>query len=32
MLRSIAELPVQFSDDARHKQNAAQLLDEIKER
>jgi len=31
MLKSIAPLPVQFSDDAKHKKNAAQLLDEIKE-
>jgi len=32
MLQSIAPLPVQFSDDAKHKKNAAQLLDEIKDR
>ncbi|HET9917100.1 MAG TPA: hypothetical protein VFQ89_08320 [Candidatus Binatia bacterium] len=32
MLHSIAPLPVQFSDDAKHKKNAAQLLDEIKDR
>jgi len=31
MLKSIAPLPVQFSDDAKHKKNAAQLLEEIKE-
>jgi tetratricopeptide (TPR) repeat protein len=32
LLNSIPELPVQFSDDARHKQNAEQLLEEIKDR
>jgi tetratricopeptide (TPR) repeat protein len=32
LLKSIPELPAQFSDDAKHKQNAAQLLEEIKER
>jgi hypothetical protein len=32
LLRSIAELPVQFSDDAKHKQQAMQLLEEIKDR
>lgn len=31
-LASIRELPVQFSDDARHKQKAEELLEEIKER
>jgi Tfp pilus assembly protein PilF len=31
-LRSIPELPIQFSDDAKHKQKAEQLLDEIKDR
>lgn len=30
MLRSIPDLPIQFSDDAKHKQKAAELLDEIK--
>jgi tetratricopeptide (TPR) repeat protein len=30
MLKSIPELPIQFSDDAKHKEKAAQLLDEIK--
>jgi tetratricopeptide (TPR) repeat protein len=32
LLSSIRELPVQFSDDARHKQKAEELLEEIKER
>ena len=32
LLKSIPELPAQFSDDAKHKQNAAQLLEELKER
>ena len=32
LLKSIPEQPAQFSDDAKHKQNAAQLLEEIKER
>ena len=32
LLRSIPELPVQFSDDARHKRQAAQLLAEIHDR
>ena len=32
LLKAIPELPVQFSDDAKHKQKAAQLLDEIKDR
>jgi tetratricopeptide (TPR) repeat protein len=32
LLRSVAELPIQFSDDAKHKQKAEQLLEEIKER
>jgi Tfp pilus assembly protein PilF len=31
MLRSIPDLPNQFSDDAKHKEKAAQLLAEIKE-
>src|SRR5947208_1470314 len=31
-LVSVRELPVQFSDDAKHKQKAEQLLEEIKER
>ena len=31
VLSSIRELPVQFSDDAKHKQNAEELLSEIKE-
>ena len=30
-LRSIRDLPIQFSDDAKHKQKAQQLLEEIKE-
>lgn len=32
LLTSIRELPVQFSDDPKHKQEAEQLLDEIKPR
>lgn len=32
LLKSIAELPIQFSDDAKHKQNAEQLSEEIKDR
>jgi hypothetical protein len=32
LLTSIRELPVQFSDDAKHKHKAEQLLAEIKER
>ena len=32
LLKAIPEMPVQCSDDAKHKQNAAQLLDEIKDR
>jgi tetratricopeptide (TPR) repeat protein len=32
MLRSIPELPIQFSDDAKNKQKAEQLLEEIKDR
>ncbi len=32
MLRSIAELPARFSDDAKHKQTALKLLEDIKER
>src|ERR1044071_6923158 len=31
MLRSIPDLPNQFSDDAKHKEKAAQLLTEIKD-
>jgi thioredoxin-like negative regulator of GroEL len=31
-LISVLELPNQFSDDAKHKQKAEQLLEEIKER
>jgi hypothetical protein len=31
-LTSIAGLPIQFSDDAKNKQKAEQLLEEIKER
>ena len=31
-LTSIRELPTKFSDDAKHKEKAEQLLDEIKER
>ena len=31
-LSSIRELPIQFSDDVRHKQKAEELLEEIKER
>jgi tetratricopeptide (TPR) repeat protein len=31
MLQSIPELPVQFSDDAKHKETAAQMLEEIKD-
>ena len=32
VLTSIGGLPIQFSDDAKHKQKAEQLLEEIKER
>lgn len=32
LLRSIPDLPIQFSDDYRHKQQAAQFLAEIKDR
>ena len=32
LLRSIPDLPIQFSDDNKHKQQAAQLLAEIKDR
>jgi tetratricopeptide (TPR) repeat protein len=32
MLSSIRNLPVQFSDDAKHKQKAGELLEEIKSR
>jgi len=31
-LVSVRGLPIQFSDDAKHKQKAEQLLEEIKER
>jgi tetratricopeptide (TPR) repeat protein len=31
-LVAIRELPIQFSDDAKHKQRAEQILEEIKER
>jgi hypothetical protein len=32
MLSSIRNLPVQFSDDAKHKQKAEQLLEELASR
>jgi tetratricopeptide (TPR) repeat protein len=32
MLQSIPDLPIQFSDDAKHKRKAAELLEEIKSR
>jgi hypothetical protein len=32
VLRSIPDLPIQFSDDSKHKRQAAQLLAEIKDR
>jgi tetratricopeptide (TPR) repeat protein len=32
LLKSIPELPIQFSDDPKHKQKAEQLLEEIKDR
>lgn len=32
LLRSIPDLPIQFSDDKKHKQQAAQLLAEVKDR
>jgi Tfp pilus assembly protein PilF len=32
LLRSIPDLPIQFSDDAKHKQKAEQLLEKIKDR
>jgi hypothetical protein len=32
MLSSIRNLPIQFSDDAKHKQKAEELLEEIKNR
>jgi hypothetical protein len=32
LLMSIRNLPIQFSDDARHKKTAAELLEEIKDR
>jgi len=32
VLRTIPDLPIQFSDDAKHKRNAEQLLAEIKDR
>ena len=31
MLQSIPDLPIQFSDDAKHKEKAAQLLEQIKD-
>jgi hypothetical protein len=31
-LNSVRELPVQFSDDTKHKQKAEELFEEIKER
>jgi tetratricopeptide (TPR) repeat protein len=31
MLKTIPEMPIQFSDDAKHKETAAQLLEEIKD-
>ena len=31
MLQAIPDLPIQFSDDAKHKEKAAQLLEEIKD-
>jgi hypothetical protein len=31
-LTSIGGLPIQFSDDTKHKRKAEQLLEEIKER
>src|SRR5262249_28406692 len=31
MLKSIPALPIQFSDDAKHKEESAQLLKEIKD-
>ena len=31
MLKSIPALPIQFSDDAKHKEESAQLLQEIKD-
>lgn len=31
LLKSIPDLPIQFSDDAEHKEKAAQLLEEIKD-
>jgi tetratricopeptide (TPR) repeat protein len=32
LLRSIPDLPIQFSDDVKHKQKAERLLEEIKDR
>jgi hypothetical protein len=32
LLKAISDTPVQFADDAKFKHNAAQLLDEIKDR
>jgi Tfp pilus assembly protein PilF len=32
LLRSIPDLPIQFSDDNRHKQQATQLMTEIRDR
>ena len=31
MLKSIPALPIQFSDDTKHKEESAQLLQEIKD-
>ncbi|HEX9144461.1 MAG TPA: hypothetical protein VGA09_09335, partial [Candidatus Binatia bacterium] len=31
-LMAIRELPIQFSDDAKHKQRAEQILEDIKDR
>lgn len=31
MLKSVPALPIQFSDDAKHKEESAQLLQEIKD-
>jgi FimV-like protein len=32
LLKSVQNLPVQFSDDGQHKEEAAELLEEIKGR
>ncbi len=32
LLKSIPEIPIQYSEDAKHKRDAEELLDEIKER